>query len=426
MKLTYKIASKTLLALLIILPIWAILFYFAIMNEITDEVDDNLEEYSKEIIKRSLSGEEITTAAQLSNNSYGIVELPEQEAVKMKGKMTFSEKMIYIDSKQETEPARILKTTFKNQDKWYLLTVYTPTIEKKDLKEAILFWIIFLYIILLLTMLIINIFIFKKSMKPLYVLLKWLDNYKVGTNNTNLDNNTDITEFQRLNAAAVNNAARTEQTFEQQKQFIGNASHEIQTPVAICLNRVELLMNDSNTSESQLENLIKLQQTLLNISKLNKALLLLTKIDNNQFSSTATVNFNDIIKLQLEDFEDAYSYKNININLNTFSTFTININDSLAYTLTSNLIKNAYVHNNIEGNIDISIYSDKIIFSNSGLTQPLDAEHIFERFYNSSYKEGSTGLGLAIAKAICKTYSLSLTYLFTNDKHVFTLQKILK
>ncbi|MCK9303259.1 MAG: sensor histidine kinase, partial [Bacteroidales bacterium] len=81
MKLTYKIASKTLLALLIILPIWAILFYFAIMNEITDEVDDNLEEYSKEIIKRSLSGEEITTAAQLSNNSYGIVELPEQEAV---------------------------------------------------------------------------------------------------------------------------------------------------------------------------------------------------------------------------------------------------------------------------------------------------------------------------------------------------------
>lgn len=91
------------------------------------------------------------------------------------------------------------------------------------------------------------------------------------------ENDTRITEFRKLNDAAARYVERTEQMFEQQKQFIGNASHEIQTPLAICRNRLEMLMEDDSLSEKQLEELMKTHQTLEYITKLNKSLLLLSK-----------------------------------------------------------------------------------------------------------------------------------------------------
>lgn len=94
-------------------------------------------------------------------------------------------------------------------------------------------------------------------MRPLYVLLHWLDKYRIGKVNEPLQNNTRVSEFRKLNEAAVRYAERSEQMFEQQKQFIGNASHEMQTPLAICRNRLEMLMEDENLSESQLEELMK-------------------------------------------------------------------------------------------------------------------------------------------------------------------------
>ena len=97
--------------------------------------------------------------------------------------------------------------------------------------------------------------------------------------------------------------------FEQQKQFIGNASHEMQTPLAICRNRLEMLMEDENLSESQLEELMKTHQTLEHITKLNKSLLLLSKIENGQFTDTTQVEVNKLLRQYLEDYKEVYQYR---------------------------------------------------------------------------------------------------------------------
>ena len=110
--------------------------------------------------------------------------------------------------------------------------------------SAIWFWIMFLYGVLLLTILLINILVYRQNMKPLYKLLNWLDTYTLGKNNRPLDNPTDVTEFRKLNEALIRSTSHNEAIYEQQKQFIGNASHEIQTPLAICQNRIEMLMDD--------------------------------------------------------------------------------------------------------------------------------------------------------------------------------------
>lgn len=423
MKLLYRIIIRISLVLTIVLGAWAVFFYIAVIDEVNDEVDDSLEDYSETIIIRALAGEELPSKNDGSNNQYYLTEVSEEYA-DQKEDIRYKDSMIYITEKEETEPARILTTIFKDEnDRYYELTVSTPTIEKDDLKDAIQGWIIFLYGTLLFTIIIICIWVFHRNMKPLYLLLNWLDNYRIGNKNQPLKNDTKITEFKKLNEAALRNAERSEHLFEQQKQFIGNASHEMQTPLAICRNRLEMLMEDESLTEKQLEELIKTHQTLEHITKLNKSLLLLSKIDNGQFSDIKDMELNQILKRYADDYKEVYAYRNIRLNIEEKEVFHIKMNESLAIALLTNLLKNAYVHNVDDGHIRIEITSRHIIFSNSGIEQPLDANHIFERFYQGNKKEGSTGLGLAITKSICNLQHINLEYYFSNKEHCFKISK---
>ena len=308
MKLIYRIVIRISLLLILVLGVWAVFFYMAMMDEVNDEVDDSLEDYSEVIIIRTLAGEELPSQNTGSNNQYYLREVTEEYADSRED-ITYKDSMVYIVEKDETEPARILTTIFKDdENRFYELTVSTPSIEKEDLTAAIRNWMIFLYVALLLVIIVVNVWVFQQSMRPLYVLLHWLDGYRIGSKNKPLENDTQITEFRKLNEAAIRNAERSEQLFEQQKQFIGNASHEIQTPLAICRNRLEMMMEDESLSESQLEELMKTHQTLEHITKLNKSLLLLSKIDNGQFTETVELELNELLKQYLDDYKEDRNY----------------------------------------------------------------------------------------------------------------------
>ena len=299
MKLIYYIILRITLALTLILTVWAVFFYVTMIDEVNDEVDDSLEDYSETIIIRALAGEELPSKNNGSNNQYYLKEITE-ECAKSQEDIQYKDSMVYIVEKEETEPARILTTIFKdNEGRYYELTVSTPSIEKDDLKSAIQVWIIFLYVA-------------PATLHHHYIRMGILSQYATSVRtsslvgrlsdrkeNKPLKNDTRITEFRKLNDAAARYVDRTEQMFEQQKQFIGNASHEIQTPLAICRNRLEMLMEDDSLSENQPRELMKTHQTLEYITKLNKSLLLLSKIDNGQFTDTKDVDLNVLLKQYL-------------------------------------------------------------------------------------------------------------------------------
>lgn len=420
MKLLYSVILRISLALTVILTVWAIFFYVTMMDEINDEMDDSLEDYSEVIMIRKLAGEELPSANSGSNNQYYIREVSKEYA-ESREDIQYKDSLVYIVEKSETEPARILTTIFlDDNDQYYELTVSVPSIEKEDLKASILIWTVFLYVSLLLTIILISTWVFYRNMKPLYVLLNWLDGYQAGKKNTPLKNKTNVTEFRKLNDAAIRYAERNEQLFEQQKQFIGNASHEIQTPLAICRNRLEMLMEDETLTEPQLEELMKTLQTLEHITKLNKSLLLLSKIDNGQFTETKDLELNSIIKQYADDYKEVYEYRHIDINIVEEGILKVNMNDSLAIVLLTNLLKNAYVHNVDGGYIRIKITSKSISFFNTGVPQSLD-KRIFERFYQGSKKEGSTGLGLAIVDSICRLQQMELSYHYNEGEHCFEI-----
>lgn len=422
MKLFHLVLWRISLALIVVLTVWAGFFYMAVVEEVNDEVDDTLEDYSEGLIIRALSGEDMPTASNGSNNQYYLYEVSESYAASHP-QITYRDEMVFITEKSETEPARVLITIFRTEDERYMeLVVYTPTIEKLDLLRAILGWIIFLYVLLLLIILSINIWVFRKNMKPLYVLLKWLDSSQLGKKNEPLENTTKITEFRKLNAATMAFVERGEKLFEQQKTFIGNASHEMQTPLAICRNRLEMLMEDETLTEHQLNELIKTHQTLENLTRMNRSLLLLCKIENGQFVDTRSVCLNDILAHYLDDYKEVYAYRNITVTVTTDSSFCVEMNDSLVSVLVTNLLKNSFVHNIDGGFIYIKITANTFEISNTG-EKPLDRERIFERFYQGQKKEGSTGLGLALVDSICKANHLKIDYTYVENRHIFTISK---
>ena len=423
MKLISHVTLRLSVAITVIMSVWAVLFYLAMIDEINDEVDDALEDYSETIIIRALSGERLPSKNNGSNNQYYLLEVDAPYA-RTHPSIAYSDEMVYIEEKRETEPARVLRTIFTdNDDRHFMLVVMTPTIEKHDLKHSIFIWMSILYLTLLVIIIMVNIIVFYRSMKPLYRLLQWLRSYRVGQRNEPLANSSSVTEFRTLYDATNHYAARIEHLFEQQKRFIGNASHELQTPLAICRNRLEMLMEDRAVTEKQLEELAKTHQTLEHITKLNKSLLLLSKIENEQFPEVSPVCLNDILRRYLEDYEEVYDYRDISVEIREECRLTFVMNEMLATTLVTNLLKNAFVHNTDGGRIVVTFADARFTIGNTGVDTPLDATRIFEPFYKGSKQEGSTGLGLSIADGICKLSGLTISYAHRDGMHCFTITR---
>ena len=423
MKLKHVVVGRVSLVMVFVMSLWAVLFYMALMEEANDEVDDTLQSCSEVIMLKWLSGKEMPLQSNESVNHYYLREVPADYAQQVPA-MIFRDEELFMAERVEREPARSLISIFQTADgKYWQLKVIIPTFEKEDFRQAIVNWMLCLYILMMIVLVSIIIWKYNKHMRPLYKVLHWLEAYQVGRKNPPLDNPTKVEEFMQLNETAQAFVQRSEAVFEQQKVFIGNVSHEMQTPLAISLNRLEMLMDDDALTERQLAELIKTHQTLTHLTRLNKSLLLLFKIDNNQFIEETSVSFRQLVEKYLEDYKEVYTHKHIQVTCQVVSDFTVQMNDMLANMLITNLLKNAFVHNVESGKLRIEIQKEYFSIQNSGVSTPLDSVKIFQRFYQQQKNEGSTGLGLAIADAVCKHSALALEYIYHTGVHEFRISR---
>lgn len=419
MKLIHYTFRNLSIPLLIILTAWACCFYFVIMHEIDDETNDSLENYKEIIIKTVLADSTLLHDHVDIMTKYYIREVPESEADLDKDE--FFDSTTYIEIEMEDEPVRVLRTWFMTADrKYYELTIETSTLEKEDMAEAIFVSIIILYVSLLCCILLVSHFVFKSSFRPLYTLVKWLKEYRPGKQQAPLVNQTKVEEFKILNQAIQTATNRSTEMYNQQKQFVENVSHELQTPLAICMNKLELLSENPDCTEEQLSEIAGINHTLRGIIKMNKSLLLLSRIDNKQFPDTSEIDFNKLIDKYLPDFEDMYEYKNIHVTYTETGTLIYTMNESLASTLLSNLLKNAFIHNIESGSIAISVTGRTLTISNSSESTGLNEATLFNRFEKQTHKKESTGLGLAIVKSITSIYGIDIKYKY-DGLHKFIL-----
>lgn len=406
-----------------ILALWAILFYSKVNDAVSDEVDDALQRQADAVIVKVLAGR--GDADSLASVVGGKIRLVDAGYAASHPQIRFSDSEVYLPQYDDMEPVRILVTIFKDgAGNYYELVLQTPSFEKQDVAEAVAGWTAVLYVSLLLVLLAVGVWVVYKSLRPLYDLLKGLDAYRPGSGYIDVDESTDIAEFRRLNSAAKNAVVRSEEVFRQQKQFIGNASHELQTPIAVCRSRLEWLLDNTVLTERQIGEILHVQRTLDYVARLNKSLLLLSKIDNNQFTEKEPVNMGEIIAEQLENISEIYAGKGLNVEKSDEGACVFDMNGMLASIMVSNLVKNAFVHNCAGGHVRIRIFSGGFSVGNtSGQSQPLDSERIFMRFYHGGGSE-SSGLGLSIVQAVCRNSGLDVSYGMSEGLHVFTVKRM--
>jgi signal transduction histidine kinase len=209
--------------------------------------------------------------------------------------------------------------------------------------------------------------------------------------------------------------------FKQQKEFIENASHEMQTPLAVIKANVSLLTQSQNMKEEEMDQLQVIDNTTKRLAALNKALILLSKIENNQFEKLETIKLNEIVQKALDNFSEQIQVKRLELELDFQNELSVCMNDVLADILISNLLQNAIRYTKPGGRIKIDVLGNIFSISNSGEQLPFDSNDLFMRFKKSTNSKDSLGLGLSIVKSIVSYYNYSVSYAYYDHTHMFKL-----
>lgn len=259
--------------------------------------------------------------------------------------------------------------------------------------------------------------------RPFRETLRRIREFRVEKGGGLLEEHTGVKEFSELNHTLNDIMRTTTHSYNIQKEFTENASHELQTPLAIVLNKIENLLQDNDLTEHQAMEMQDMQQVMLHISRLSRSLLLLSKIDNQQYSIGSTVNIQEKMEEIIPQLKTLAGDIAITTNYQQ-PTLEVACNTELLRSLITNLVVNAVRHNRPGGDIGITIANDSLTVSNSSDEPALDTEHIYSRFYRSRQNMRGNGLGLPIVKSICNFHHWTIDYHYRDHRHIFEIQFI--
>lgn len=308
-------------------------------------------------------------------------------------------------------------------------TNYQIVIRKSQEQKAALVTSIFtilaiVLIALLIATLVFNWIISKRLWQPFQTSLNKIRNIGLTQVSTIHFEDTNTKEFNELNASLNTMVRKIHSDYVTMKEFTEDAAHEMQTPLAVAQTKLELLLQDTDLNASQTEAIVQATEALSRLSKLNQSLLLLAKIENQQYEATSTINLVETTRKYLRLFDEIIKEKRLFVETNFNENFEVKIHPFLADSLISNLITNAIKYNYNNGILKISVINGKYCISNTSEFGAIDPQMLFKRFGGTNAKNVSTGLGLAIVKRIGDMHGLSVTYRFSDEMHSFCLNKI--
>lgn len=417
MKLLNRSIKPYLIYSFIVIVIVVPVIYFAIQHIVYEEVDEGLMA-QKEEIKTNFRNADKNVAVPES----AIAGFQLTPSSSINAKDSFFNIAVFDKISGENIPYRVLKSNVQIAGKPYSLQLKRSLIDNEDLIQSIAFAMIILLMLIVVGFVVINRIISKKIWKPFYNTVKQLNEYHLEKKDVPQFEKTKIDEFRDLNNSISSLINRNISVFQSQKEFTENAAHEMHTPLAVLQGKIELLMQTQPLNAEQADLISGLADANQRINKLNKSLLLLTKIENNQFEEKEKIDLGQTLEKIVSQFEFVNDKKNIAVS-NNAGPMTIEANRMLVEILVSNLLSNAIRHIPDSGKIEIDLQNSSLLtISNTAKNGPLDQSKIFERFQKSSDESDSTGLGLAIASKICTLYNYHLNYEYTGKMHSFSVQ----
>ena len=404
-----------LLKTITVLSLPFIVVLYLLINYLTqDEVRELLEFQSEKITNSIREGNQLSSIPPTIIIS---------EAQETKAAVSYGKVFVYDELANETEEYYELRNIRLIGGKFYEIIVRSTAVERLDLFLSIFFSTLGLLLILGFSLFYLNDNIFRKLLEPFKKTLKSLQGFSIHEGNAIEYSPSNIDEFDELAKVVTALSTKVSNDYQSLKQFTENASHEMQTPLAIIKNKIEQIINVPGLSTQLSQDIIGIDEAADKLANLNKGLLLLTKIDNRQFSVVELVNFGACISHELGFISDLQEDDETGMKVQENNRFLHTINPILAEILVRNLIKNILIHSDSPKGSRIVIEAENISFINQGGAALADDGLLFSRFHKNSENETSLGLGLAIAKAICDQAQLALSYHFIDSNHQFRISK---
>ena len=420
-KTTKPFIIYVLIILVISIPAYYLVVDAIWKHELDEHNDIVARKTASQINSLKLSEEKLIETIQLWNDvqpSTNIRKLEKND--NLKDSIFIVEKPHDFLHFEEVDRFRCLSKVIYLNQKPYRFNIETNIEETQETIFFISITTVFLFVLIVGGLLVLNRRLSKSVWKPFRETLDQLKTFSLN-NQTKIEfSKTDVSEFDELNQSLTKLIEHNVSVYKTQKEFTENASHELQTPLAILKNKLDILLQNQDLTEKQYQIAEEMNRALSRSSRINKNLLLLAKIDNKQFDSK-TFHLDEVLNQSLEILQEHFEQKNISVNTEISDNVTVNGNIGLTEVLINNLIINAIRHTSINGSILIRLSQSEFEVSNSG-TGKLNGDLLFKRFSRFSKDNNGSGLGLAIVQEICKSQNWTIDYRFENNNHIFSVK----
>jgi len=413
MKLLARYNRINLVASVLIFLLASVAFYFLLRYVLIRQVDDDLiiEQHEIELYVAKYN----RLPETLPVNDQQISFAPAHDIKARRSFTSASSK----DHHHKEEPVRQLKFNIQASNQWYQAIVSKSLEGTNEMTRSIIIITLATIFAMLIVSLLINRLVLGKLWRPFYKSLDVMKTYRLGQSKPGFET-TSIEEFTLLNSTLEQAISNAETEYLRLKEFTENASHELQTPLAVIRSKLDVLIQDEHLSATQSMAAQSAYDAVNKLARLNQSLLLLSKIENRQFAGKVKLNLKELIAQKIIAFKEIWEERNFNIS-DSLQEKEIAMNSILAEVMLNNLFSNATRHTPKDGLISITLTGKAVSIANTAIAGPLDETRLFQRFYKGGQATDNQGLGLSIIRQICIDSGFTINYHFSGNEHHFII-----
>lgn len=419
MKLLSKLTLSITLSKLGIVLLFVVILPFIVENIASDYTNYNLRQ-QKEAVMKSVASKGVDYYLD-GEDSYGSYTMLKEEYISLERAPDVRIDTIETSRRlveRDTLVYRVLSYTFREGGKTYLLEVGKKVTSIHEYNRPLQRIALYVLIGLIILSAIVDLLYTRYLLLPLQLiiqskLIKQAFPFKKGA----MPVKTSTTDFQYLDSSLITLMDQVREAFEKEREFTANASHELMTPISILKNKIENMMIQEDVTEDGLLKLTELMTTVSRLSRIVNSLLLISRIENDQYVLEQEVDINALVLEVVSEIEDRIMDHGIQIDIQLNESFLFKpCNKDLVFQLVYNLLNNAIKYNVPKGSIRITDrytpeHRYELMISDTGIgISPADIPLIFNRFkkVHVQRSSGGYGLGLAISKTIADYHRIEI------------------
>jgi signal transduction histidine kinase len=415
MKLINKFTIWYLAITILVFCVGGVMVFYSIQSEIEDEVSRRLH---RDI---DHAADQIQNGVPVDSVNRGNISVTELDFnAPLIAYRTLDSMVNYSRHFRPLDRRFSVEASYKIDGKHYHISSYNFIAEPDEILDGILDSLGVTLLILLILVGLVSRLLSRQILSPFNKTLKTIQSFSLKQKKRIKLTSTTTNEFKVLNQFLEKMTNKALDDYRSLKEFSENASHELQTPLAIIRGKLELLM-ETQIDEQQASFISGIQNAVQKLSSLNHSLILLTKLENQEYDVTQRVDFSAVIKNLLNSFAELIEMKSIVLTSKIQEGVNLTLSPVLSDILFTNLLSNAIRHNYSSGAIEVELNNSRLIIRNTGEAPAVPTEELFKRFKKSRQSSESTGLGLAIAKQICDLHGFAIDYKYSSPFHIIQI-----